>query len=60
MIILIFSRALQALPVNIDPIPKDITQDFKLLTLHDVSLYFQLFHNAYLFIHKRYRGHSLL
>lgn len=52
MIILIFSRALQALPVNIDPIPKDITQDFKLLTLHDVSLYFQLFHNAYLFMHK--------
>nr|POE92303.1 atp-dependent dna helicase like recg, chloroplastic [Quercus suber] len=32
------ARALQALPVNIDPIPKDITQDFKLLTLHDAYI----------------------
>nr|XP_023910609.1 ATP-dependent DNA helicase homolog RECG, chloroplastic-like [Quercus suber] len=32
------ARALKALPVNIDPIPKDITQDFKLLTLHDAYI----------------------
>ncbi|KAL4612553.1 hypothetical protein ACB092_08G208600 [Castanea dentata] len=32
------ARALQTLPVNIDPIPKDITQDFKLLTLHDAYI----------------------
>jgi hypothetical protein len=39
LIILIFSRALQALPVNIDPIPRDVTQDFGLLSLHDVSVF---------------------
>lgn len=32
------ARALQALPVNIDPIPKDITQEFKLLTLQDAYI----------------------
>lgn len=34
----IIARALQALPVNIDPIPKDVTQDFGLLSLHDAYI----------------------
>ncbi|RDX63390.1 ATP-dependent DNA helicase-like RECG, chloroplastic, partial [Mucuna pruriens] len=38
----IIARALQALPVNVDPIPKDITEQFGLLRLHD----------AYFGIHK--------
>ncbi|OIW01990.1 hypothetical protein TanjilG_14021 [Lupinus angustifolius] len=38
----IIARALQALPVNVDPIPKDIIEQFGLLTLHD----------AYFGIHK--------
>ncbi|CAL0318460.1 unnamed protein product [Lupinus luteus] len=38
----IIARALQALPVNIDPIPQDIVEQFGLLTLHD----------AYFGIHK--------
>ncbi|KAE9605331.1 putative DNA helicase [Lupinus albus] len=38
----IIARALQALPVNVDPIPKDIVKQFGLLTLHD----------AYFGIHK--------
>ncbi|KAK7273827.1 hypothetical protein RIF29_14891 [Crotalaria pallida] len=38
----IIVRALQALPVNVDPIPKDITEQFGLLSLHD----------AYFGIHK--------
>ncbi|KAG4400935.1 hypothetical protein GLYMA_07G164800v4 [Glycine max] len=42
-ITLLFScRALQALPVNVDPIPKDITEQFGLPSLHD----------AYFGIHK--------
>jgi len=36
----ISSRALHALPVNVDPIPKDIREEFKLLSLHDVSISF--------------------
>ncbi|KAH1242342.1 ATP-dependent DNA helicase RECG, chloroplastic [Glycine max] len=36
------ARALQALPVNVDPIPKDITEQFGLPSLHD----------AYFGIHK--------
>lgn len=32
------ARALQVLPANIDPIPKDITQDFGLLSLHDAYM----------------------
>ncbi|XP_020229053.2 ATP-dependent DNA helicase homolog RECG, chloroplastic isoform X2 [Cajanus cajan] len=36
------ARALQALPVNVDPIPKDIREQFGLLSLHD----------AYFGIHK--------
>ncbi|KAK8470692.1 hypothetical protein PHAVU_003G032801 [Phaseolus vulgaris] len=36
------ARALQALPGNVDPIPKDITEQFGLLSLHD----------AYFGIHK--------
>lgn len=35
--ILLYSRALHGLPVNIDPIPKDIIEDFGLLSLHSVS-----------------------
>lgn len=35
----ISSRALQVLPINIDPIPKEITEQFGLLTLHDVSIF---------------------
>lgn len=35
--ILLYSRALHSLPVNIDPIPKDIIEDFGLLSLHSVS-----------------------
>ncbi|XP_028776611.1 ATP-dependent DNA helicase homolog RECG, chloroplastic isoform X2 [Neltuma alba] len=31
----IIARGLQALPVNIDPIPQEITQEFGLLSLHD-------------------------
>ncbi|CAJ2674409.1 unnamed protein product [Trifolium pratense] len=38
----IIARALHVLPVNVDPIPKDITEEFGLLTLHD----------AYFGIHK--------
>ncbi|XP_061349248.1 ATP-dependent DNA helicase homolog RECG, chloroplastic isoform X2 [Gastrolobium bilobum] len=38
----IITRALQALPVDVDPIPKDITEEFGLLNLHD----------AYFGIHK--------
>ncbi|KAG2709566.1 hypothetical protein I3760_05G245800 [Carya illinoinensis] len=38
----IIARTLQALPINVDPIPEDITQDFGLLSLHD----------AYIGIHK--------
>ncbi|XP_059445855.1 ATP-dependent DNA helicase homolog RECG, chloroplastic isoform X3 [Corylus avellana] len=34
----IIARVLQALPVNIDPIPKDVTQDFGLLSLHDAYI----------------------
>ncbi|RVX12603.1 ATP-dependent DNA helicase-like RECG, chloroplastic [Vitis vinifera] len=34
----IISRALHSLPVNIDPIPKDIIEDFGLLSLHSVSI----------------------
>jgi len=38
-ITLLFScRALQALPVNVDPIPKDITEQFGLPSLHDVRI----------------------
>ncbi|XP_057970824.1 ATP-dependent DNA helicase homolog RECG, chloroplastic isoform X2 [Malania oleifera] len=32
------SRVLQALPINVDPIPKAITQDFGLLRLHDAYI----------------------
>ena len=35
--ILLYSRTLHSLPVNIDPIPKDIIEDFGLLSLHNVS-----------------------
>ncbi|XP_054809412.1 ATP-dependent DNA helicase homolog RECG, chloroplastic [Prosopis cineraria] len=38
----IITRGLQALPVNIDPIPQEITEQFGLLSLHD----------AYIGIHK--------
>ncbi|XP_027360082.1 ATP-dependent DNA helicase homolog RECG, chloroplastic [Abrus precatorius] len=38
----IITRGLQALPFNVDPIPKDITEQFGLLSLHD----------AYFGIHK--------
>ncbi|KAL6969940.1 DNA helicase [Sarracenia purpurea var. burkii] len=31
----IISSALTALPVNVDPLPQDVTQDFGLLSLHD-------------------------
>ncbi|XP_004498302.1 ATP-dependent DNA helicase homolog RECG1, chloroplastic/mitochondrial isoform X3 [Cicer arietinum] len=31
----IIARALHALPVNVDPIPKDIREEFGLLSLHD-------------------------
>ncbi|KAI4313787.1 hypothetical protein L6164_026740 [Bauhinia variegata] len=31
----IIARALQALPINVDPIPKDITKQFGLLSLND-------------------------
>lgn len=34
----IVSRTLQVLPVNIDPIPKDITQEFGLVRLYDAYL----------------------
>lgn len=38
-ITLLFScRALQALPVNVDPIPKDITEQFGLTSLNDVRI----------------------
>lgn len=32
-----FFRALKTLPDNLDPIPKDVTQDFGLVCLSDVS-----------------------
>ncbi|CAK8570363.1 unnamed protein product [Lathyrus sativus] len=38
----IIARALHALPVNVDPVPRDITEEFGLLCLHD----------AYFGIHK--------
>lgn len=38
-------RALHALPVNVDPIPKDITEQFGLLNLHDVSISFKTLHS---------------
>lgn len=45
-----FSRAIQVLPVNIDPIPKDIIQDFGLLDLYDVSFFTSNYiANSYLF-----------
>lgn len=34
-----YSRVVQVLPINVDPIPKSIILDFGLLTLHDVSTF---------------------
>lgn len=41
-LMLFFSHgsALQALNVTVDPIPKDVTQQFGLLELNDVSFFF--------------------
>lgn len=46
---LISFRALQALPANFDPVPKEITQEFGLLCLFDVSNFASVFIDVFIY-----------